>query len=432
MNLSRLTYGERDNVEHRLIGALLKADRAAALKVLKETCNRPELVDRFFNELSWSNLPVLIYQLLFELNLSETIQPLKLSNGDNLLKRIREKGAQATLDYQTMSRQLLQLIAVFGPLAECVVWLKGTSLSRSLYKQGDHRVSLDFDLVVDDEHMDQLLACLQEIGYLPIWREPGYCHQYGVGPIGSLKFLTLTPTLENEGCHNLSFRKAGAPLIDLKTHPLDTGLRMKERDRFFLEAQKVNWSHMTLLAPSTVDHLMVSLLHFHKHGFCGWGWLYDIHLLATKLGETSELWPEFVRRCQYEGIQSSASKGLETAKFQLDTAMPEQVLSELHTWRTQFIPAAVMLATSTEFVWNCNSMPMLLLNALVMGDGRRKIRVLLLSLMPSSQFLSQYYAEGKSIVWHNYLYYLLLHWLLLFLPAGLIRRTYGRYIWKSY
>ncbi len=431
MNLSCLSYGEKDNVEHRLIGALLKSDRAAFLKVLDQASLKSESLDRFFNELYWSNLPVLMYQLLSELSLTEAIQPLKLSNGNDLIKRIREKAAQATLDYQTKSNQLLQLIDFFDQLIGHVVWLKGTSLSRSLYRQGDHRVSLDFDFVVDDAAKDLLLRCLQDNGFVPIWHEPGYCHQYGVGPVGSFARLALTPTSENEGCHNLSLKRPGWPMIDLKMHPLDTGLKMKELDRFFLEASKINYSNITLLAPSTIDHLMISLLHFHKHGFCGWGWLYDIQLLATKLGEKPEQWSEFVRRCQYEGIQTSASMGLEAAKYHLSTTIPEDVLRQLRTWQAKLVPGGVMLATSTEFVWNCNSLPMLLLNALVMGSSQRKMRVLFLSLFPSRQFLSQYYADGKSIVWHNYLLCLVLHWLLLFLPAGLIRRTYGRYIWKD-
>jgi hypothetical protein len=431
MNLSCLTYGEKNNVEHRLIGALLKSDQPAFLTVLNQALLKPESLDRFFNELYWSNLPVLMYQLLCELSLTEAIQTLKLSNGDDLLKRIREKAAQATLDYQTMSDKLLRLIDFFDQLIGHVIWLKGTSLSRSLYRQGNHRVSLDFDFVVDDAAKDLLLQCLKDNGFVPIWHEPGYCHQYGVGPVGTFDRLTLTPTLENEGCHNLSLKKPAWPLIDLKIHPLDTGLKMKELDRFFLEAGKINYSNITFLAPSTIDHLMISLLQFHKHGFCGWGWLYDIHLLATKLGEKPEQWSEFVRRCQYEGIQTSASMGLEAARYQLSTTIPEAVLRQLRTWQVKLVPGSVMLATSTEFVWNCNSLPMLLLNALVMGDGQRKMRVLFLSLFPARQFLARYYAEGKSIVCHNYLFCLVLHWLLLFLPAGLIRRTYGKYIWKD-
>jgi Uncharacterised nucleotidyltransferase len=431
MNLGSFTYGEKDNFEQRLIGALLKSDAQAALSILKTYGQQSQSIDRFLHELYWSNLPVLLYQRICELNLTEAMQPLLLSNGKSLLLAIREKVARATLDYQTMSDQFLRLVELIDQFITHVVWLKGTSLSRSLYQQGNHRLSLDFDLVVEEAYKDELLKCFEKNGFEPIWHEPGYCHQYGVGPVGSLYSLSLTPTLENETCHNLSLKKIGWPLIDFKLHPLDTGLVMKEQYRFFVEAEKINWSGITFLAPSVIDHLMVCLLHFHKHGFCGWGWLYDIHLLATKLNEKPEQWKEFVRRCQTEGIQTSASLGLRTAKYQLSAPVPKEVLKQLDTWQAKFLPASVMLRVSTEFVWNCNSLPMLLLNALVMGDGQRKLRVLLLSVVPSRQFISQYYAQGKSLSWHNYLFYLFLHWSLLLLPAGLIRRTYGKSIWKD-
>jgi hypothetical protein len=433
MNLSCLTYDERNNVEHQLIGALLQSDRLRALNIIKQFGQKSELMDRFFNESYWSNIPVLIYQRIGELNLAEAMQAPKLSNGENVFEKMRETAAQGVLEYQTMSDRLRWLINAMDPLLEHVVWLKGTTLSRSLYQQGNHRLSLDFDIVVAEEYKDKVLGRLEADGFWPIWNEPGYCHQYGVGPVGSLTDLNLTPTSDNETCHNLTLKKEGPnPLVDFKLHPLDTGLRMKEARRFFAEAKPVNWAAGKLLAPSTIDHLIISLLHFHKHGFCGWGWLYDIHLLTNKLSETPELWPEFIRRCQLEGIKTSAAKGLEIAKYHLSSSISEDVLQELQTWQSQYLPGSIMRITSTEFVWNCNSLPMLLLNAAVMGDARRKMQVLLMSILPEKQFLSQYYADGKAISWHNYVVFLVLHWLVLLLPAGLIRRTYGKIYWRPY
>ena len=100
---------------------------------------------------------------------------------------MREKAVTNTYDYQTHDHQLLQLIDLLGDLGNQVVWLKGTGFSRTLYEEPSHRSSIDFDFVVGHAYKNQILARLEANGFLPVWNEPGYCHQIGVG-----RFVRLT------------------------------------------------------------------------------------------------------------------------------------------------------------------------------------------------------------------------------------------------
>jgi len=432
MALAPLLAGqEHDNPAHRLIGALLKSNRDAAISSLKEVASQTRFVDQFFTEFFWSNLPVLIYQRICELELLPALEPLRISTGQTLLSAIREKVVTSNFDYQTHGSKLLQLIELLDDLGKHVVWLKGTVLSRTLYEQENHRLSIDFDFVVDQAYKNQVLARLEANHFVPVWSEPGYCHQVGVGPVDSLDALFQTPHEELEGCHNLTLRREKWPELELKFNPLDTGMRMKELPRFFKGAQDMSWRARTLRAPDEIDHLLISLLHFHKHGFCGWGWLYDIHLLTRKISEAPPCWDEFLRRCRLEGIETSAWQGFVIATERLDSPVPAHVMTAVKPRPALFLHPRVLASVSTEFIWNCNSLPMLVSNALIIGDRKRKLETLTASFFPAISFLSAYYAGNGRIYWWNYLPYLFLHWLVLILPGGVIRHTVGPVIWRQ-
>ncbi len=357
------------------------------------------------------------------------IQPLTLSNGQSLLDALRQSSIEASLRYQRHDKQFLTLLESLQELADHLVWLKGTTFSRTLYDIAEHRVSLDFDVAVAEGSAQAVLDRLEQSGFTPNWTEPGYCHQVGVGPVGALADLFLRPNPEFEGCHNLTLEKTGWPAIELKFNPLDTGLRMKEESRFFADAEKISWAGHTFLGPSVVDHMLIAVVHFHKHGFMGWGWLYDIHLLALHISGQPNQWAEFVRRCQYEGIGPSAWKSLRVVQGQLGTPVPKEVLKAIEPPQSILLDIKPLVLITTEFLWNCTSLGGMLMNAIFMGDTKRKLTILARSFFPDPSFLSQYYAHGARISGLSYMPYLLMHWAVLISPAGLIRRTIGQFIW---
>jgi hypothetical protein len=90
----------------------------------------------------------------------------------------------------------------------------------------------------------------------------------------------------------------------------------------------------------------------------------------------------------------------------------------------------ITLSLTPRFLWNQSSLPMLLLNAVFLGNTQRKLRALWTCLFPDREFLAAYYAP-TSLKSRPVISPLLTHWLVLALPAGVIRRTFGRTIWRE-
>lgn len=83
------------------------------------------------------------------------------------------------------------------------------------------------------------------------------------------------------------------------------------------------------------------------------------------------------------------------------------------------------------FYWNTSSLLMLLANAFLADDSPRKMAVLKRSLLPTREFLAKYYFGKQNVSSIEYSLGLFLHWFVLFLPGGLIRRTFGPKIWSG-
>jgi hypothetical protein len=419
-----------ESSDQRLMAAILRGDKDVAMMICRQwrQSKTSSSLERFCLEVTWGNLPVLIYERCLFIGLAESLAEVMVKDDLSLLDFLRERAAAGVVESKNFSQRFEQLLVLVSDLANELIWLKGTSLSRLIYQRPEQRLSFDFDLLVSDKAKTTVFDRLIAAGFSAIWDQPGFCHQIGVGPVDSLQALFLLPNKECEGCHNLTLSRSGYPYVELKFNPLDTGLKMKEQQRFFQDRIECSFPGKKFCAPSYVDHLLLELSHLHKHGFQGWAWLYDIHLLAS--GLDGGCWREFIRRSQLEGIETSAWLGLAVVCDRLNTDIPDFVFAELKPKHMDSLVAPLLPAISMEFLWNCNSLPMLLLNAAFIGDSKRKYKVLQEVFFPNKEFLANYYAYGKPITWWNYWYYLLINWLIIIFPAGLIRRTIGPLIWR--
>ena len=375
-------------------------------------------------------LAVLIYERIYELGLTASLQHLCTPNGTPLLSHLRQAVADNAQKYERHDALFLELLVLLSPFEQGVVFIKGTVLSRTLHKQPHHRLSVDFDIVVREEAAQKVISLLSEAGFEPIFDDPGHCHQLGIGPVGSLEALTIRPACELEPWHNLCLLKRDWPYVELKSSPLESGLKMIEADRFWSECEQLSWQNHTYFAPGIVDHLMLEVAHLRKHSFAGWPWLYDVHLLVEQLNQTPLLWSEFVRRCRLEGVATSAWAALDIVRDRLETPVPAEVMHELQP-RSNLMDRLFTFSIESAFLWNLISLPALFLNAAFAGDGARKSAVLKRCLLPDSDFLSRYYCRSHKIRWWQYPAILLLHWFVLIFPASIIRRTIGRFLWAS-
>lgn len=398
----------------QLMAALLRGDRHSALDLFQ----RPDVANDFLRKEVSAGETALIYGRLCEMQLSDGAP-------DEMIQSLKEEAKSAAIGCGRMNVIRRQLMIALDGIP--VVWIKGPAMVAALYDDLVERSYSDFDLVVRYEDVERIVERLAREGYAIDLIDPGSCHQIGTGPCGSIPDLLLQPSAEFERCHNITLKKHGAPNVELKFSPLDTGLQMRELDRFFNESVEIEGMKI----PWHVDHLLLQLTHLHKHGFIGWKWIYDVHLLAQKISTIDGAWHQVVRRAEIEGIIESVWAGLTIVKDRLDSPIPDQVISSLVPKRNQFMLSYLTFTVSPEFMWNSLGLPMLLLSASALGDMQRKLAAIRDCLMPSAYFLRQYYVGGRQVSQLELTWLNLVNLMVLVCPAALVRNTFGKRIWPT-
>ncbi|MBS1955896.1 MAG: nucleotidyltransferase family protein [Cyanobacteria bacterium SZAS-4] len=351
-----------------------------------------------------------------------------LTDAFNLVSR---QAALEAIKFEKFDKMFVKFLDSTASMQDRIVWLKGIVTSRTYcYGEPAQRLSSDFDCFLDRSFLAELNSILLLNDFRVIANDNGFCNQLGVGPVGTLEDLFLVPDEELVPSAVLGYFKNRSPILDIKFNPLDCGLKMIELERFERDAISVTWRGRQFVAPGLIDQLIVSLTHLEKDRFIGWKQLLDIKLLAEKVNAEPENWKEFVRRCNVEGVRTACCAGLSLAVDRLSLAGVDHVIAELDSDQS-LLKRLFVFTVTPLFYWNTSSLPMLVANAVVSDNRSRKSKILRRSFFPDRQFLSAYYSNGRPLTGLNLVSNLLLHWLVLLLPGGLVRRTFGPAIWDT-
>lgn len=414
----------------RLMLAILRTDAEEARRIIDDLA--PDAAAAAFVDCCQAhNLVAFLFDCCSRMMLLETLSNLKYKDRGSCLKLIKRDVGIAIARYERLNATFRQLNQSFLQAGLHPVWIKGPVMARTFYAQPYFRLSNDFDLLLRPDEYRTVVESLIRNGCRPIWDDPGHCHQFGVGPTGSLDKLSISPSAEIERWHNLSLVHPTGLHIEIKSDPLDTGLRMRELERFHNDCQWLSFEDQKFLAPSLIDHLMLEITHLHKHFFVGWAWLYDIHLLASELNRTPSSWNELVRRCRLEGVSTAAWAVLQLVLDWLDTDVPNNVIEQLAPPSCNVAARLLTFTADPEFLWNSSSILDLLQNACFLGDRKRKLEVLAACFFPDAKFLSDYYCNGAAVSPLRMPILLIIHWLIVVLPGGISRRLFGRFIFPS-
>ncbi|HEY9713102.1 MAG TPA: nucleotidyltransferase family protein [Chroococcales cyanobacterium] len=408
-------------IEEQLLCAMLRNDRELSLALINKH-DVKQWQPRLLHLVERNGLASAICESVYELRLNDTIS--------DLLQQLRELSSVELVGFERFDAQFLRFLDHISASQSKTIWYKGIALARSVY--GDRlRLSGDFDFIVQIDQLPGLLQALQSCGYEPVLNDTGFCNQLGVGPTNKIEQLFLVPASDFVPSAAIGLSKATWPVIDMKFNPLDRGIKMVELDRFFSECLPIKWKNRIFLAPGHIDHLMICLVHFEKDRFQGWKWLVDIDMLIDQVNKIPQGWTEFVRRVKLEGVQPAVWGGLTLAVERLGSAVPSSVLSEITPLHTGAFGKLALFTVTPLFYWNTSSLPVLLINALVMDDSTRKLKLLVQSALPSKQFLSDYYWQSGQLNAATFLLCLFIHWLVICLPGGVVRHTFGRVLWAD-
>jgi hypothetical protein len=393
-----------------------------------------ETLNLFLDLVSENELTGFVLESIYILKLENRFRSLTVNHHGSevdLLTLITRQSALEAIKFEKFEKKFAGFLDITTRFNDRIIWLKGIVTSRTCYSDPAYRLSGDFDCYVNPIDFPELFQILTDNQFCVITGDTGFCNQLGVGPVGEISDVFLAPSDEFVPSAVCGLYRNRWPLLDIKVNPLDRGLRMVELGRFEKDVVSVHWRETKFSAPDILDQLMIALIHFEKDRFIGWKQLLDIKLLSEKINETQSLWDEFIRRCHVEGVSTACSAGLSLARERLELQDIDQVIERLSPRNEGLLRRLLTFTVTPLFYWNTSSALMLYANAKLSEDSARKMHALTNSLWPSKQFLSKYYFAGKRLNLLSYTLAIILHWLILFLPGGVVRRSFGKLLWKQ-
>ncbi len=324
--------------------------------------------------------------------------------------------------YFRQSKQMQFLLDCLAPEIDKVLFIKGPTVAESAYPSPQYRFFSDFDLVVPSASLEIICAALEKKGFV---RDLTDCSQLGVGPCLKPAQLLLQPHPSFVACDALTYDFKDIH-VEVKLDPIELGLSL-DTERIQNSAIKLPVGEYEFRAPRRSDQLMIALCHQYRDSFLALRTELDCHLLAAVLNDLE--WNEFTQTCKNENLEMAVFPGLCLLRLRLDSAVPDQVLAALQP-RHHKIKSYFSYMLTPRFLWNQSSIAMLTLSALFLGATARKFAALRGCWVPSRKFLSAYYKTNTNDS-PPVFSLLFIHWCVLVLPAGIVRRTVGRLIWPE-
>jgi hypothetical protein len=360
------------------------------------------------------------YNLRNDPTIRESFHP-----SDQFEQQLRRLVLHETRDYELSIERFKELYADLQEAAGKVYWLKGTGLAHLVYPSSELRLSGDFDILATPSAASEVEQALLAAGYVS---DLNARTQTGCAPADNIQQVCLQPSSEFVCCDALVFCKKSGQYVELKLDPLDRGLAMVNIEELFKQSVLVQHSGYGINCPGLEDQLLIACVHLRKDNFAEIRRLVDIHLIVRKMQEQYANWNQFADRARKEGLGDEVWIALALASDRLGTKVPQELIRRLQP--RGLVPRWLAFTLSPRFLWNQNSLPMLLASAIFGPDGKRKFHAIRETFLPESSFLAQYYLRKPKANPFALGVCLLMHWFVLIMPSGVIKRTLGVILWK--
>jgi Uncharacterised nucleotidyltransferase len=216
-------------------------------------------------------------------------------------------------------RELRTVLDALGEDNIVPLLFKGAHLAFTVYPSPDRRPRVDTDLLIKESDRDGATRCLRRIGYLPAMRVTGDV------AFGQCQYWRTD-------------RTGAAHTIDLHwriANPKAFGGRITY-DELRRTAVAIPQLGSHAYAPSATYALLIACVHRTAHHADAPRliWLYDIHLLASRLSERE--WLSLVEIASDRGVAPVVAAGLEHAREALAASVPPAIVNRLrsHTVET--------------------------------------------------------------------------------------------------
>jgi hypothetical protein len=212
-----------------------------------------------------------------------------------------------------LEHELAAVLRAFEAHGVQALLMKGAALAYSCYPDPWLRRRTDTDVLIERSAFERAAEALASLGYAP------------TSAISTGEFVSHQTAFERRDVHGLVHAvdvhwKAVNPQVLSDAVPF--------RD-VWNDARQVTIAGVTARVPDEAWSLIVACVHrlAHHQDQERLGWLYDIHLLARRLG--AEDWQRVVAIARARRVGAVCEDGLEAAARYLGTSLPAAVLETL-------------------------------------------------------------------------------------------------------
>ncbi len=224
-------------------------------------------------------------------------------------------------------KELLSLFKAFQTAGlDKYVIFKGTALAYSCYEKPWQRPRSDTDIFISKEELDLFASVFERQGYQKLFATSGEYISYQT-TFG--KHLTPNSTLNLDVHWRISNRQC-------LTHAFSI-------DELLLGGTTLDSFAHTAVIPSTINSLLICCLHRlgHHNNEERLAWLYDIHLLASGLGDTD--WATFIASARDKKLARLCADGLTCSVEYFHTNIPDDTVAKLNASPLTDEPSSALL-----------------------------------------------------------------------------------------
>jgi lipopolysaccharide/colanic/teichoic acid biosynthesis glycosyltransferase len=286
----------------------------------------------------------------------------------SLLCAIQPERAKAATITLIRERELLSVLDRLATSNIQPVLIKGAALAYAHYEQPYLRPSFDIDLFVDREEMDQICRMFEAEGYrrsqqvsgdfvMPQMDYEKKDHR-GAWHVYDVHWKLASP---QAFAHLLTYRDLAAGAVAIPT----LGPHARR--------------------PSDVHALFIACVHrvAHHPGVTRLIWLYDIHLIAERLG-TAGL-ARFAALAMEKGVSGICATALAEAHQWFHTRLPEDLVEELQAY------SMTANEPSRSFIHSQSKVSILLSDLKLVGGWRARLRLLQQHVFPEPDYMFRLY-----------------------------------------
>lgn len=301
----------------------------------------------------------------------------------------RRRAALLAVHSASQEKQHARVLQALADAGIETMVLKGPGLARTLYPQPWLRVSSDLDVLVRQENWLAVHELLTAQGYT------------------SLQPLSAPPpkVAEDKAYYHTQYLSADQRhFVEIHYDLWWYGLRPALGEQFWQRAVPLTIGGVATRMVSPEDMLLHLCIHLHHHGYNRLIWFTDIALLLRRY-ETELDWDYLVRAAHIEGLNIFVYYSLQYLEQLLGVAAPRRALKALkpgpvQAWVHDRLcpPSSVLEVEVTDrAVFDFHEVPEateLVLNFLLTGRRREKLRYLARLLTPSTEWLAYYYSTS--------------------------------------